>query len=104
MGVALRHSEERLLEIPARRRAILLLTDAKPTDFDRYEGKHGRADVRKAIEELEASGIRFLSLAFSEKRDRSFSDLFGNNRCEVVQTADQIGRSFVDEFIALIRA
>jgi nitric oxide reductase NorD protein len=103
MGVALRHSQKRLLEIPARRRGVLLLTDAKPTDFDRYEGSHGRGDVRKAIEELEAAEIRFLSLILSERQERSFHHLFGTNRCEVVRTAEEIGKRFVERFISCLQ-
>lgn len=103
MGVALRHSEKRLLDFPARKRAILLLTDAKPTDFDRYEGSHGRSDVRKAIDQLDASDIRLLSLVLSSKQERAFLDLFGESRSHVVQSAQDIGREFTNQFISLMR-
>ncbi len=102
MGVALRHSEKRLLDFPARKRAILLLTDAKPTDFDRYEGSHGRGDVRKAIDQLDASDIRLLSLVLSSKQERAFVDLFGKNRSHVVKSAQDIGREFTTQFISLM--
>ncbi|MFI4935962.1 MAG: citrate/2-methylcitrate synthase, partial [Caulobacterales bacterium] len=33
----------------ARHRLLLLVSDGKPTDYDRYEGRHGIADVRQAV-------------------------------------------------------
>lgn len=104
MGVALRHSQRKLLEIQARRRGILLLTDAKPTDFDHYEGRHGRGDVRKALDELAAAEIQSLSLIVSPRKERAFYDLFGMHPCQVVQNAEQIGSHFVQQFVSLIEA
>ena len=42
IGPALRHATELLRERAARRKLLLLLTDGKPNDYDRYEGRHGR--------------------------------------------------------------
>ena len=38
IGPAIRHTLELLEQTGARRRLVLLLTDAKPTDYDHYEG------------------------------------------------------------------
>ncbi|MBW2630120.1 MAG: VWA domain-containing protein, partial [Deltaproteobacteria bacterium] len=51
IGPAIRHALEVLQGSGARRRLVLLLTDAKPTDYDHYEGRYGIEDVRQALRE-----------------------------------------------------
>lgn len=63
IGPAIRHASARLLDQPARRRHILLLSDGKPNDYDRYEGRHGVEDVRQAIREGRRDGVRLFGLA-----------------------------------------
>ncbi len=57
IGPALRHATAELLRVPADRRLLLLISDGKPTDYDRYEGRYGLADVRQAIREAESRGV-----------------------------------------------
>ena len=42
---------------------IILLTDGRPCDYDRYEGRYGVADVRHALREGEARGVITHALA-----------------------------------------
>ncbi|MDH4017471.1 MAG: hypothetical protein OEV20_09030, partial [Actinomycetota bacterium] len=43
IGPALRHATAMLSATPAERRLLLLISDGKPTDYDRYEGRYGVA-------------------------------------------------------------
>ncbi len=63
IGPALRHAVAELGRAEADRKLLLLVSDGKPTDFDRYEGRYGVADVRQAIREAEARGISTHGLA-----------------------------------------
>src|SRR5690606_4395643 len=45
MGPALRHATSLLEKTQVTRRTVLLLTDGRPTDYDRYEGRYGVTDV-----------------------------------------------------------
>ncbi|MDP2270428.1 MAG: hypothetical protein Q8K32_06810 [Archangium sp.] len=45
IGPALRHATRLLLECGARKRLLLLVSDGKPSDLDRYERRYGVADV-----------------------------------------------------------
>lgn len=63
LGPALRHVTELLARTPARRRLLLLLSDGKPSDFDRYEGRHGIGDVRQALREAHRVGVDLFALA-----------------------------------------
>lgn len=70
IGAAIRHAVSDQSGVSAERKLLLLVSDAKPTDYDRYEGRHGIADVRQAVREAERSGIRAHALAIdSEARD-----------------------------------
>ncbi len=57
IGPALRHAIAGMSKVEVDRRLLLLISDGKPTDHDRYEGTYGVADVRQAIREGEALGI-----------------------------------------------
>lgn len=63
IGPALRHAMAELSKADADRRLLLLISDGKPTDYDRYEGRYGVADVRQALREGEARGIVTHALA-----------------------------------------
>lgn len=65
IGPALRHTSTLLQKIPARQKWVILLTDAKPNDYDRYEGKYGNEDVHKAIQEMKREKIFLHTLAIS---------------------------------------
>jgi nitric oxide reductase NorD protein len=63
IGPAIRHATAELVKVPADRHLLLLVSDGKPTDYDRYEGKYGVADVRHALREGEAKGVVTHALA-----------------------------------------
>ncbi|MDP2304692.1 MAG: hypothetical protein Q8P18_01525 [Pseudomonadota bacterium] len=63
IGPALRHAVAELGKADADRHLLLLVSDGKPTDYDRYEGRYGVADVRQALREGEARGVITHALA-----------------------------------------
>ncbi|MCB1144764.1 MAG: VWA domain-containing protein [Leptospiraceae bacterium] len=66
IGPALRHSISILKKQQARQKWIVLLTDARPNDYDQYEGKYGIEDVNKAVREASLSGIHIHGLAIGK--------------------------------------
>jgi len=77
IGPALRHSLQLMEKSGARRRLILLLTDAKPTDYDHYEGRYGIEDVRQALREASEKGIHCLALAVRDQPAPFLTQMFG---------------------------
>ncbi len=77
IGPAVRHALEVLDRSGARRRLILLLTDAKPTDYDHYEGHYGVEDVRQALREAGEQGVHCLALAVRDKGEAYLTQMFG---------------------------
>ncbi len=78
IGPALRHASAGLASHPARRRLLLLLTDGKPTDFDRYEGGYGRADVRQAVREAAQMGVQIHAIGFDPAVASQLGEMFGS--------------------------
>ena len=68
IGPAIRYALALMDRSGARRRLVLRLTDAKPTDYDQYEGRCGVEDVRQALREAADDGVhcrprRFVGVA-----------------------------------------
>ncbi len=49
IGPAIRHATAELLACGARQKLLLLVSDGKPSDVDRYEGRYGVADVHRTV-------------------------------------------------------
>lgn len=77
IGPALRHATATLMRTRARRRLLLLVTDGKPNDYDRYEGRYGVADVRHAVLEASSHGIHVHALAMDRDARFCLPQMFG---------------------------
>ncbi|TYT25242.1 hypothetical protein FZO89_02570 [Luteimonas viscosa] len=56
-GAAIRHATSLLMRQPAEHRLLLVLSDGKPNDADRYDGAYGVEDMRQAVTEARLQGI-----------------------------------------------
>jgi len=63
IGPAIRHAAAGLAAVEARDRLLLVISDGKPTDYDRYEGDYGVADIRQAIRQARSQRVRTHALA-----------------------------------------
>ncbi len=67
IGPAIRHAGSLFTKIKNKQKWIVLLTDAKPNDYDRYEGKYGEEDVNSAIKEIKQAGIHLYTIAIGSE-------------------------------------
>mgnify|MGYP003670082551 CR=1 FL=1 len=84
IGPALRHATHLLERRRAKRKLLILLSDGKATDLDRYEGRHGTADVRQAIREARSRQITPFALAIDDDAKVYLPKLFGSSGFEVL--------------------
>src|SRR5690606_27002297 len=56
-GAAIRHATSLLMRQPAEHRLLLMLSDGKPNDADRYDGRFGVEDMRQAVTEARLQGL-----------------------------------------------
>ncbi len=94
IGPALRHASAILETTRARRKALCLITDGKPTDYDAYEGRYGLTDVKKACDEAIMRGVRPFALAITDRKRPHLVEMFGAGGYEILthpaQLADRL--------------
>ncbi|MFA7330326.1 MAG: VWA domain-containing protein [Candidatus Delongbacteria bacterium] len=85
MGPALRYATDRLAAVASRRRLLLVITDGRPTDFDRYEGRHGMADVRHALREARSRGVHTHALALDPRARAALPSMLGDGHWQLLR-------------------
>jgi nitric oxide reductase NorD protein len=93
IGPALRHSRFRLENVKSKKKMVLLLSDAKPTDYDHYEGHHGINDIQRAVTELNSSGCKVKVLTLTDKKQSHHNFVFGTNNCVVLRDVKELSNS-----------
>jgi nitric oxide reductase NorD protein len=86
IGPALRHATALLNKRAKRKKWIILLSDGKPNDYDRYEGKYGIEDVKQALREMGADGINNFALAIEEHAKYYLPQMFGKNHYNILSS------------------
>jgi nitric oxide reductase NorD protein len=99
IGPAIRHSLEVMERSTARRRLVLLLTDAKPTDYDHYEGRYGIEDVRQSLREASEQGVHCLTLAVRDNAEPYLAQMFGQHGWMLLPDV----RSLPSRFVSVAR-
>lgn len=99
IGPAIRHALAMLDSSGARRRLILLLTDARPTDYDHYEGRYGIEDVRQALREASEHGVHCLALTVRDQSEAYLTQMFGLHGWMLLPNV----HSLPDHFVSVAR-
>jgi nitric oxide reductase activation protein len=90
IGPALRHATAELGKRGARQKLLLLLSDGKPSDVDRYEGRYGVADVHRAVLDAQAVGVVTHALAMDPAAKAWLPSMFGHGRASVVSRPEDL--------------
>lgn len=90
IGPALRHSKALIERHPASRKWVVLLSDGKPNDYDRYEGQYGIADVRQALRELHERHISTYAVAVESVARYYLPQMFGQNHYNILSHPDRL--------------
>ncbi|MDP6922069.1 MAG: VWA domain-containing protein [Lutibacter sp.] len=84
IGAALRHAGTLLDERSTSNKWIVLISDGKPNDYDRYEGKYGINDVKQALRELNERQINSYALAVEAQAKYYLPQMFGQNHYQIL--------------------
>lgn len=95
IGTALRHSGALLNNRPSKNKWIILISDGKPNDYDKYEGKYGIRDVRQALHELKQNQINSYALAIEASAKYYLPQMFGQNHYQIVSSPTDLVTSLV---------
>lgn len=98
IGPALRHATADLDKKSARHKLLILITDGKPTDYDRYEGRYGRADIKQAVREASQKGIHTFVLALDPSARLHLPEMFGRSGVRLVSHLNHLPEIMVEAY------
>ncbi len=90
MGAAIRYAGSKLEEQDSQQRLLLILTDGKPNDLDRYEGRYGIEDTRRAIHEAKAQGLQTFCITIDDQGGEYLPHIFGNNGYTIIRKPEHL--------------
>jgi nitric oxide reductase NorD protein len=102
IGPALRHAQERLLNERAARKIVILVTDGRPCDYDRYEGRYGIHDVKKAIETGKLHGIQTHAFAIEKQAAQAFPQMFTRHHFDILSRPEALAKTMCKLFARLL--
>ncbi|WP_299522397.1 VWA domain-containing protein [uncultured Lutibacter sp.] len=95
IGAALRHSGAMLDKRDTKNKWVILISDGKPNDYDKYEGKYGVNDVKQALRELNERQINSYALAIEAEAKYYLPQMFGQNHYQILTTPVELLKSLV---------
>lgn len=95
IGAALRHSGALLDKRETKNKWVILISDGKPNDYDRYEGKYGVNDVKQALRELNERKINSYALAIEAEAKYYLPQMFGKSHYQILTTPVELLQSLV---------
>ncbi|MGL3001337.1 nitric oxide reductase activation protein NorD [Flavobacterium sp. RSSB_23] len=95
IGAALRHAGVRLDRRSTKNKWVILISDGKPNDYDKYEGKYGINDVKQALRELNSKNINSYALAIEAEAKYYLPQMFGQNHYQILTTPVELLQSLV---------
>jgi nitric oxide reductase NorD protein len=91
MGAAIRHAASLLVREPVGHRLLLVLSDGKPNDTDRYYEHYGVEDTRAAVLDARASGVSPFCLTVDANEPEAYvSHIFGESGHTILRRPDQL--------------
>ncbi|MEK6155299.1 VWA domain-containing protein [Flavobacteriaceae bacterium 3-367] len=95
IGPALRHSGALLDARNTKNKWVILISDGKPNDYDRYEGAYGINDIKQALRELNERQINSYALAIEAEAKYYLPQMFGQNHYQILTTPLELLQSLV---------
>lgn len=103
LGAAIRESTKILQKEKNQNKLLLIISDGKPNDIDRYDGRYGIEDTKKAIEEVRQKGIIPFCITIDIEAKDYLSYLFGKNGFAVVRDSKKLPKVMPEVYINLTK-
>ena len=95
-GAAIRHATALLMRQPAEHRLLLMLSDGKPNDADRYDGLFGVEDMRQSVTEARLQGIFPFCLTVDLQAPGYLPKVFGPGHYALLSTPERLPLVLLD--------
>lgn len=92
IGAAIRQASKILASQQAAQKILLILTDGKPNDLDKYEGRYGIEDTRMAVLEAQQMGLQPFCVTIDTEAKDYLPYLFGSRSWVLVRDAAELPR------------
>ncbi len=92
MGAAIRQASRILVEQPAGRRLLLIVTDGKPNDLDIYDSRYGIEDTRMAVLEARQLGLQPFCVTIDHEGADYLPHIFGPAGFTVIRHPEELPR------------
>ncbi len=103
LGAALRHATSQLAAQPVGHRLLLILSDGKPNDTDRYFEVYAAEDTRQAIFESRAQDVYPFCITVDQDEPSEYlSHIFGPAGHTILRQPDQLPRALLQAVRQLI--
>ncbi len=103
LGAAIRESAKILERQSNSTKLLLIISDGKPNDEDRYDGRYGIEDTKKAIEEVRKKGITPFCITVDLEAKEYLSYLFGREGFAVVRDGQKLPKVIPEVYINLTK-
>lgn len=90
IGPAIRHAGFLLGKRHSKQRWVIVLSDGKPNDFDRYEGSYGVEDIKQALRELRRNDVRSYAFAIEEQARHYLPRMFGVDHYSILSDPQRL--------------
>lgn len=91
MGAAIRHLSQRLVEVEARTKLLITLSDGKPDDYlGDYRGEYGIEDTRQALFEARRDGIHAFCITIDEEGQEYLPHMYGAANYTVISEVEKL--------------
>jgi len=103
LGAAIRESAKILDKQQSANKLLLIISDGKPNDEDRYDGRYGIEDTKKAIEEVKKKGITPFCITIDLEAKEYLGYLFGRNGFAIVRDGQKLPKVIPEVYINLTK-
>jgi len=103
MGAAIREATKILEKQQSANKLLLIISDGKPNDEDRYDGRYGIEDTKKALEEVKKKGITPFCITIDLDAKEYLSYLFGRNGYAIVRDGQKLPKVLTEVYINLTK-
>ncbi|MDP3441661.1 MAG: VWA domain-containing protein, partial [Ignavibacteria bacterium] len=95
IGTSIRHAGAMLDKRTAKNKWLILISDGKPNDYDKYEGRYGVNDVKHALGELSDRQINAFALAIEAQARYYLPQMFGQNHYQILTSPIEMLKALV---------
>ena len=101
MGAAIRYASGLLSQQSGSQKLLLIITDGRPNDLDKYEGRYGIEDTRMAVLEAEKMGLRPFCVTVDEQAEDYLPYVFGSRSFMLIRNAEELPKKLPQLYLKL---